>query len=115
VSVADVFQEDLGPAVVARVQAHLGDAAQLRVARTQVGWARRRGFAFVWSPQRWQGRSAAPVVLTLAFTEPEPSPRWKEVHEVRPGLFNHHLEIRDLAEVDDEVLAWVDRAWEQAG
>jgi hypothetical protein len=113
--VASVFPDELGPAVVDLVQGHLGQRARMSVARTQVGWARRRGFAFVWSPQRWQGKSAAPVVLTLAFIEQDPSPRWKETTEIRPGLINHHLEIRTVDEVDAQVLAWLDRAWEQAG
>jgi hypothetical protein len=87
----------------------------MRAARTQLTWVRRRGFAFVWSPQQWQGPSAAPVVLTVALPHRDGSARWKEVYEVRPGLFNHHLEIRDLGQVDEEVLAWIDQAWEHAG
>lgn len=85
--------------------------AELRVARTQVGWARRRGFAFLWNPQRWLGERGAPLVLTVALASRDPSPRWKEVVEVRPGVFNHHLEIRSVGEVDDEVLGWVDQAY----
>ncbi len=114
-TVEDVLGPGVGLAVYEQVVAHLGDAARVRVARTQVTFGRRRGFAFLWSAQRWQGSGAAPLVLTLAFTEPDRSPRWKEVYEVRPGLWNHHLEIRTGAEIDPEVLDWLDRAWEQAG
>lgn len=106
---------ELADAVEGLIDPHLGDSARKRVSRTQVSWLRRRGFAILWSAQRWQGAGAAPVVLTLAFAAPDPSPRWKEVYEVRPGLLNHHLEIRSLDQVDDEVLGWIDRAWEQAG
>ena len=109
------MRPDVEAAVVELLDAHLGDRATKRVSRTQVAWTRRRGFAVVWSAQRWQGPDSAPVVLTVALHERDPSQRWKEVYEVRPGLLNHHLEIRTPDEVDDEVLGWVDRAWEQAG
>ena len=67
----------------------------------------------LWSAQRWQGPGAAPVVLTLALRDRDPCGRWKEIYEERPGLLNHHLEIRSPDQVDD---SWAgDRAWEQAG
>lgn len=113
-TVSSVLGEGLGSEAFDRIADHLGASCRVRIARTQVSFVRRRGFAFLWSAQRWQGPGAAPLVLTVAFTEPVPSPRWKQVNEVRPGLWNHHLEIRDLSQVDDEALGWVDRAWEQA-
>jgi hypothetical protein len=114
VTVEDVLGVGLGMEVFERLSAHFGEAAQVRVARTQVTFARRRGFAFLWSPQRWQGGRAAPLVLTLALREPDHSQRWKEVYQVRPELWNHHLEIRAADEIDHEVLHWLNRAWEQA-
>ncbi len=113
-SVADVLGQDPGLQVYEALSVHLGDRATLRVSRTQVSWVRRRGFVFLWCAQRWQGPKAAPVVLTVALTSPDPSPRFKEVVEVRPRLWNHHLEIREVSEVDQQVLEWVDRAWAQA-
>lgn len=113
-SVQEVLGGRLGERVFALIADHLGDAATVRISRTQISFVRRRGFAFLWTPRRWQGRSAAPVVLTVALREVDPSPRWKEVYEVRSNLWNHHLEIRDVMQVDGEVLEWLDRAWEQA-
>ena len=112
--VRQVLGEGLGERVFALIADHLGAAATVRISGTQISFVRRRGFAFLWTPRRWQGPSAAPVVLTVALCEVDPSSRWKEVYEVRPNLWNHHLEIRDVTEVDGEVLEWVDRAWEQA-
>lgn len=112
--VTEVLGEGVGAQAFTLVADHLGDAAKVRISRTQVSFVRRRGFAFLWSPQRWQGPRAAPVVLTVAFTEPDLSDRWKQVNEVRPGLWNHHLEIRDPHDLDHDVLDWIDRAWEQA-
>jgi hypothetical protein len=99
----------LGLAAYRRMQAVLDDLGpcELRVARTQVGWARRRGFAFLWLPGRWLRRPAAEVVLTISTDHAIDSPRWKEVAEVRPGLFSHHLELHSADDVDDEVAAWL--------
>lgn len=115
---ADEFFADsaLGLAAYRRVQALL-DAlgpCDLRVAPTQVGWARRRGFAFLWLPGRWLRRPAAEVVLTIATDHHIDSSRWKEVVEVRPGLVNHHLELRSVDEIDDQVAAWLDDAYRAA-
>lgn len=107
----------LGLAVFRRVQAVLEQCGpcDLRVARTQVGWARRRGFAFLWLPGRWLRAPDAEVVLTVALTRRDPSPRWKEVVQPRPGLHVHHLELRDAADVDEEVAQWLREAYAAAG
>ena len=111
------FADDpLGLAVFEIVADRVADlgGAELRVSTTQIGWARRRGFAFLWNPQRWLGQRGAPLVLTLGLPERDPTPRWKEVVEIRPGLYTHHLEVRAVEDVDDEVLTWVDRAYAAA-
>jgi Domain of unknown function (DUF5655) len=107
---------ELGLAACRRVQSVL-DAigpCEVRVARTQVGWARRRGFAFLWMPGRWLRNPGAEVVLTIASDRRFASPRWKQVAEARPGLFTHHLELRSAADVDDEVAAWLEDAYRAA-
>ena len=107
----------LGLTALTRVQSTI-DAlgrSELRVTDTQIGWARRRGFAFLWQPRRWLRPPAAEVVLSIASTRPIPSPRWKQVVEVRPGLFMHHLELRADSDLDDETDAWLAEAFEAAG
>ncbi len=106
----------LGLCAYRRVQGLL-DAlgpCELRVARTQVGWARRRGFAFLWMPGRWLRAPAAEIVLTISADRRFDSPRWKEVVEVRPGLFTHHLELRSVDDIDDEVAGWLAEAYRAA-
>ena len=66
--------------------------------------------ARVWIPDRYLHGQHAPLVLTLSFGARDASPRWKEITEVRKGRFTHHLEIASPQEIDDEVLAWIDRA-----
>lgn len=86
----------------------------LRVAKTQVGWARRRGFAVLWLPGRWLTAPAAEVVLTVYLTHPSTSSRWKQVVEVRPGLFAHHCEVHGVGDVDPEVEGWLAEAYRAA-
>ena len=95
--------------------AAIADFSGLRVARTQVGWARRRGFVFLWSPASWLGARGAPLVLTVYLPLRLESPRFKEIVEVRAALWGHHLELREAGEVDDEVLGWVRQAYAAAG
>lgn len=89
-------------------------SSQLRVTRSQIAFARRRAFAWAWIPGKPLRRPAAPLVLTLAFPCRDPSPRWKEIVEPSPDKFTHHLELAREADIDDEVRAWLRRAWEAA-
>ena len=106
----------LGLEAYRRVQAVLDGLGpcHLRVSRTQVGWARRRGFAFLWMPGRWLRNPGAEVVLTVSTDRAIDSPRWKEVAEVRPGLFSHHLELHSATDIDAEVASWLAEAYRAA-
>jgi hypothetical protein len=88
---------------------------ELRVSKSQVAFRRRRDFAWVWMPEMYLRRKAAPLVLSLAFRQRDRSPRWKEVVEPKPGRFMHHLELYSPADIDEEVTAWLRDAWEEAG
>jgi hypothetical protein len=99
-------------AVLREVQA-LGPL-EMRASKSQIAFRRGRGFAWVWLPEMYLRRKAAPLVLSLAFGQRDLSPRWKEVVEPRPGRFMHHLELYTPADVDEEVSAWLRAAWEDA-
>jgi hypothetical protein len=105
-------------AVAALESAPHGDAeprgVRVRVARSQVSFARRRGFAFVWRPGQYV-RSAVPAVLSLALPERVDSPRVKEVAHPSPGVFMHHVEMSGPGDLDDEVLALLRAAYDSAG
>ena len=58
---------------------------------------------------------AVEVVLSLALGRLDPSPRWKQVAHPSPRIWMHHLEVRDLADLDDEVRAWLREAFAFAG
>lgn len=86
----------------------------LRVTKSQVASRRSKAFAWAWVPDRYLHGHHAPLVLTLSFSEPDSSPRWKQIVQPSPGRFIHHLELRSAAEIDDEVCSWLQAAWETA-
>ncbi|MBN2840322.1 MAG: hypothetical protein JXP37_05125 [Coriobacteriia bacterium] len=99
------------------VRAHVEDIGdvEIRVTKSQVAFARRIGFAYVWMPGQYLGETDVPLVLTVALRRRDTSPRWKQVIEPTPGRFTHHLELRSSAEVDAEVHDWLAEAWALAG
>lgn len=89
---------------------------ELAVTKSQVAFRRERPFAWAWMPGQYlRGRKLAPLVLSVALARRDPSPRWKQVVEPRPGRFMHHLELFSVNELDDEVRAWLREARELAG
>jgi hypothetical protein len=88
---------------------------ELRVTKSQVAFRRRRAFAWAWMPGKYLRRPAAPLVLTVALTRWDASPRWKQVVEPAPGRFVHHLELYAREDLDGEVAAWLREAWQAAG
>ena len=89
--------------------------AELRVTKSRVSFRRRKLFAWAWIPGKYLRGRTAPLVLTLSLPGRDPSPRWKEIVEPRPGRFTHHLELHSVEDIDDEVRAWLRIAWTAAG
>ncbi len=87
---------------------------ELRISKSQIAFWRRRAVARVWIPARYLGGHPAPLVLTLGFFERDPSRRWNEVVEPALGRFTHHLELYSVADLDQEVLDWLRKAWDIA-
>jgi hypothetical protein len=86
--------------------------SSVRVTKSQVAFWRNHPFAWAWMPEKYLKRETAPLVLTVGLRRRDPSPRWKEVVEPKPGRFTHHLELSSVNEVDGEVAAWLKEAWE---
>jgi hypothetical protein len=89
--------------------------AEMRVTKSQVAFRRKRGFAWVWMPEMYLKRKAAPLVLSISLRRRDPSPLWKEVVESYPGRFMHHLELYSAEDLDDEIRAVLEEAWGLAG
>ena len=83
--------------------------------KSQLAFRRRRNIALAWAPGQYLGDRGAPLVLTLTFAERDQSSRWKEIVEPSPGLYTHHLELNDPSEIDDQVRAWLQQAYDAAG
>jgi len=111
---ADPLSRELFEAVRALIEP-LGEI-EMRPTKSQVAFARRLAFAWTWMPGQYlRGRGLAPLVLTLDLPRRDPSQRFKQIVEPRPGRFTHHLELYSTKDLDDEVLRWLREAWEHAG
>ena len=100
--------------VVERVQgivASIGEAT-IRTTKSQVAFRRRRGFAYLWPPV-FGGRGVE-IVLSIALGRHDASPRFKQVAHPAPRTWMHHMEIRDISQLDDEVAEWLREAYENA-
>ena len=84
--------------------------ADVRTTKSQVAFRRRRGFAYLWLPGRYLTHPAADVVLSIVLGRHVPSSRWKQIAHPSPKVWMHHLEVIDVAEIDDEVAAWLREA-----
>ena len=107
-------------AVVDRVRSLLAPdpgiaPVEIRTTRSQVAFRHRRGFAWLWLPGRWLRHPGAEVVLSIGLPRHDASARWKQVVEPRPGRWMHHLELRDVEDLDAEVAGWLAEAWAAAG
>jgi hypothetical protein len=87
----------------------------VRTTRSQVAFRRRRGFAYLWLPVAWARGSGVLVVLSIALTRQDESRRWKQVAHPSPRIWMHHLEVRAMADLDDEVRVWLTEAYAEAG
>ena len=87
---------------------------EVTTSKSQVAFRRRRGFAYLWMPGQYLAKPDAEVVLSIALGRRDPSPRFKEVVQVAPSHWMHHLEIHDLGDLDDEVERWLREAAERA-
>jgi hypothetical protein len=92
---------------------HIGPAS-LRVTKSQVAFRRRRNVAVLWMPGRYLKEPAAPLVLTLSLAKRDGSSRWKEVVQVSPQRYTHHLELHRIEDINAQVGAWLRSAWEAA-
>jgi len=118
-TVADFFRDQtvsrqLFDALLGMIE-KIGEA-ELTVTKSQIAFRRAKPFAWAWRPGQYlDGRRLASLVLTLSFPQRDPSPRWKQVVEPARGRFIHHLELNSTADLDEEVRAWLQSAWDLAG
>lgn len=88
-------------------------ALEVRPSKSQVAFRLRRGFAYVWRPDMYV-RTRVPAVLSIALPWRLESSRFKEVVHPSANVWMHHLELRDLSDLDDEVRGWLEVAVDAA-
>ncbi len=86
----------------------------IKVSKSQIALKRQKTFAILWIPARYLHGKSAPLVLTLSFPIRHPSPRWKEIVEISPRHYSHHMEFFTIEDIDNEVGDWIFQAWENA-
>jgi hypothetical protein len=97
---------------VERAVADMGEAA-VTVSKSQIGFRRRRGFAYVWRPGQYV-KSDAAAVLSIALPREVVSARFKSVVHPSTGVWMHHIELYETAQIDDEVRRWLSEAYDNA-
>jgi len=85
----------------------------LSVQKTQIAFRSRRSFAYVWLPIRpMKNRPDLYIILSFGLDHLISSPRIVEAVEVRPNRWTHHLIISKCSEIDEEILSWLDQAFQ---
>lgn len=88
--------------------------AEVAATKTQVAWRNRIRFAWLWLPAMALKRGPPDVYVSFGLPAPLRSKRVKEVVEVRPGRFQHHVLVPDPTSVDPELEGWLRAAYEAA-
>ena len=87
---------------------------KVKVAKTQISFSNKRGFAFVsFNPCR-RAKDRPDVWMTVSFGlgHREDSARIDVATEPYPGRWTHHVMVGSTAEIDEELLAWLKEAAE---
>ena len=85
---------------------------KIKVAKTQITFAGRRGFAFVsFNPcRRAKDRPAVWMTVTFGLGCRKESPRIDVATEPYPGRWTHHVMVGSVDEIDEELLGWIQEA-----
>lgn len=80
----------------------------VKIQKTQIAFASKRNFAFVWFPPfPIKNRPDVYVVFSFGNDIETKNPRIIEAKEVSPKRWIHHVLISKLEDVDAQMLAWL--------
>ena len=82
---------------------------KIKVAKTQITFANKRGFAFVsFNPCR-RAKERPPVWMTVTFGlgYRKEFPRIDVATEPYPGRWTHHVMVGSVDEIDKELMGWI--------
>ena len=89
---------------------------KIKVAKTQITFANKRGFAFVsFNPcRKAKDRPAVWMTVTFGLGCRKGSHRIDVATEPYPGRWTHHVMVGSVEEIDEELLSWIQEAAEFA-
>ena len=110
--VAEYFERAPGAAALFSILmqkcASFGDASYA-VESSGIALGSPKPYAYAWLPA--PGAASSPcIVLTLRLNRRIPSDRFKQIVEIYPRRYAHHLKLLDPAQLDEEVLLWLREA-----
>jgi hypothetical protein len=85
----------------------------VKVTKSQVAFRHRRGFAYVWRPGQYVD-SRVPAVLSIALSHEVASDRIKSLVHPSNNVWMHHIELKDVSQIDDQVRGWLEEAYASA-
>ena len=87
---------------------------KIKVAKTQITFANKRGFAFVsFNPcRKAKDRPAVWVTISFGLGYRKESPRIDVATEPCPGRWTHYVMVGSVDEIDEELLGWIQEAAE---
>lgn len=85
---------------------------RIKVAKTQITFANKRGFAFVsFNPcRKAKERPETWMTVTFGLGYRKESPRIDVVTEPYPGRWTHHVMVGNAEEIDEELIGWIREA-----
>lgn len=87
----------------------------IKVAKTQISFSNRYIFALVSIPRRRiQGGPKEYLMISFGLSYRKESPRIIQAVEAYPNRWTHHLIATKSADVDDELLSWIEEAYQFA-
>ena len=94
-----------------QIQARIPDV-KIKVAKTQITFSNKRGFAFVsFNPcRKAKDRPAVWMTVTFGLGYRKESPRIDVATQPYPGRWTHHVMVGSSAEIDEELLDWIKEA-----
>lgn len=83
--------------------------AQVKVAKTQISFVKKHGFAFVsFLPcRKAKERPASWLTVSFGLGYRKDAERIDIAVEPYPGRWTHHVMIRSVNEIDEELLSWI--------
>lgn len=92
----------------------LGDI-KIEVMKTQISFGTKRKFTWVWLPQTWiSKRPENSLTLTFVLSRKIEDKQIESVVEPRPGMWTHHVVIKNSKDFTAEVKQWLKEAYNQS-